>query len=90
VKLNPKLWLLLELVENELGAPPKLTKPNTDAIAKMALENYQEMREAVLDPEYRRKKKEAEELEKKDRNFIPRYSAVMFHPEIPYSDARKI
>ena len=30
--------------------------PNTDAIAQMALENYVEMREAVLDPEYRRKK----------------------------------
>ena len=60
-------------------------RPNTDAIARMALENYQEMRQAVLDPEYRRKKKEAEELEKKDPNFIPRYSQVMFHPEIPYS-----
>ena len=45
-----------------------------------------EMREAVLDPEYRRKKKEAEELEKKDPNFIPRYSMVMFHPEIPYQE----
>jgi kynurenine 3-monooxygenase len=28
-------------------------RPNTDAIAKLALENYQEMREAVLDPDYR-------------------------------------
>jgi kynurenine 3-monooxygenase len=60
-------------------------KQNTDAIAKMALENYQEMRAAVLDPAYRKKKKEAEELERKDPNFIPRYSKVMFHPEIPYS-----
>ena len=62
-------------------------RPNTDAIAQMALENYQEMREAVLDPEYRRKKKEAEELEMKDPNFIPRYSMVMFHPEIAYREA---
>ena len=62
-------------------------RPNTDAIARMALENYVEMREAVLDPEYRMKKKAAEELEKKDPNFIPRYSKVMFHPEIPYSEA---
>jgi kynurenine 3-monooxygenase len=62
-------------------------RPNTDAIAQMALENYVEMRETVLDPEYRRKKKEAEELEKKDPNFIPRYSKVMFHPEISYSYA---
>jgi len=62
-------------------------RPNTDAIAQMALENYQEMREAVLDPEYRRKKKDSEELEKKDPNFIPRYSMVMFHPEIAYREA---
>jgi kynurenine 3-monooxygenase len=62
-------------------------RPNTDAIARMAMENYVEMREGVLDPEYRRKKKEAEELEKKDPNFIPRYSAVMFHAEIPYARA---
>ena len=62
-------------------------RPNTDAIARMALENYVEMREAVLDPEYRRKKAEAETLEKKDPHFIPRYSMVMFHPEISYADA---
>jgi kynurenine 3-monooxygenase len=62
-------------------------RPNTDAIARMALENYIEMREAVLDPEYRRKKKAAEESERKDPNVIPRYSMVMFHPEIPYSAA---
>jgi kynurenine 3-monooxygenase len=62
-------------------------RPNTDAIAQMALENYVEMRETVLDPEYRRKKKETEELERKDPNFIPRYSMVMFHPEISYSAA---
>jgi kynurenine 3-monooxygenase len=62
-------------------------RPNTDAIAKMALENYVEMREAVLDDEYRRKKMAAEELEKRDPTVIPRYSMVMFHPEIPYSAA---
>jgi kynurenine 3-monooxygenase len=61
-------------------------KPNTDAIAKMALENYVEMRESVLNDEYRRKKKAAEELERKDPNFIPRYSKVMFHPEIPFRE----
>jgi kynurenine 3-monooxygenase len=62
-------------------------RPNTDAIAQMALENYREMRETVLDPDYRRRKKEAEEREKRDPNVIPRYSAVMFHPEIPYAAA---
>jgi kynurenine 3-monooxygenase len=64
-------------------------KPNTDAIAQMALENYTEMRATVLDPDYQTKKKAAEELEKRDPNFIPRYSMVMFHPEISYSEARR-
>jgi kynurenine 3-monooxygenase len=61
-------------------------RPNTDAIARMALENYQEMRADVLDPEYRRRKAEAEAAEKADPRAIPRYSMVMFHPEIPYRD----
>jgi kynurenine 3-monooxygenase len=64
-------------------------RPNTDAIAQMALENYLEMRSAVLDPEYRRQKKAAEELQKRDPDFIPRYSMVMFHPEIPYAVAMR-
>ena len=64
-------------------------KPNTDAIAKMALENYVEMREGVVDPEYRARKKAAEEREKQDPNAIPRYSAVMFHPEISYAEAQR-
>jgi kynurenine 3-monooxygenase len=64
-------------------------RPNTDAIARMALENYVEMREAVLDAQYRKKKIEAEAREKADPNFIPRYSKVMFHPEIPYSEAAR-
>jgi len=62
-------------------------RPNTDAIAQMALENYVEMRETVLDPEYRKRKAAAEQLQKQDPDFIPRYSMVMFHPEISYGDA---
>jgi len=64
-------------------------RPNTDAIAKMALENYVEMRATVLDPEYQKQKAQAEALEKRDPNFIPRYSQVMFHPEISYLDAAR-
>jgi kynurenine 3-monooxygenase len=62
-------------------------RPNTDAIAQMALDNYREMRADVLDPEYRRRKAAAEAAEKLDPNFIPRYSMVMFHPEITYRQA---
>ena len=63
-------------------------RPNAEAIARMAVENYGEMREAVLEPRFLRQKEWALELERRfpDR-FIPRYSMVMFHPEIPYAEA---
>ena len=63
-------------------------RPNAEAIAQMALENYIEMRDTVLDPGFQRRKILSEELERRfpDR-FIPRYSMVMFHPEISYADA---
>ena len=63
-------------------------RPNTEAIAQMALENYIEMRDAVLDARFVRLKGLAMALERHfpDR-FIPRYSMVMFHPEIPYAEA---
>ena len=63
-------------------------RPNAEAIARMAVENYGEMREAVLEPSFLRQKTWALELERSfpDR-FIPRYSMVMFHPEIPYAEA---
>jgi kynurenine 3-monooxygenase len=63
-------------------------RPNTAAIAQMALENYLEMRDAVLDARFVRRKAIAMGLERRfpDR-FIPRYSMVMFHPEIPYAEA---
>ncbi len=60
-------------------------KPQTDAIAAMALENYLEMRERVADPCFQLQQALALELEKRHpQRFIPRYSMVMFHHEIPY------
>jgi len=63
-------------------------KPNTDAIADMALENYIEMRETVRHPRFLLQKELSFELERRfpDR-FIPRYSMVMFHHSIPYAVA---
>jgi kynurenine 3-monooxygenase len=63
-------------------------RPNAEAIARMALENYAEMREHVLEARFQRQQLLALELERRfpDR-FIPRYSMVMFHPEIPYAEA---
>ena len=66
----------------------RLRRPNTEAIAHMALENYLEMRDTVRNPQFHDMKELAFELERRypDR-FIPRYSMVMFHPEIPYAEA---
>jgi len=63
-------------------------RPDTDAIAQMALENYLEMRDTVLDPVFLRHKALASCLERRfPERFIPRYSMVMFHPEIGYAEA---
>jgi kynurenine 3-monooxygenase len=65
-----------------------LRKPNTDAIAAMALDNYLEMRERVVDPKFQLQQALSLELERRfPQHFIPRYSMVMFHHEIPYLTA---
>jgi kynurenine 3-monooxygenase len=66
----------------------RVRRPDTAAIARMALENYTEMRDTVLDARFVRRKAIAMALERRfPQRFIPRYSMVMFHPEIPYSEA---
>jgi kynurenine 3-monooxygenase len=66
----------------------RVRRPNTEAIAQMALENYTEMRDTVLDPGFVRRKSLSLELERRFPNrFIPRYAMVMFHPQIPYAEA---
>lgn len=67
-----------------------LRKPNADAIADMAVENFVEMRDSVTDPQFILRKKVGFELEKRwPGKFIPRYSMVIFHPEIPYAEAKR-
>ena len=67
----------------------RLRRPNTDAIADMALENYVEMRSTVREPKFQLKKELSFRLEERhpDR-FIPRYSMVMFHT-LPYAEAQR-
>jgi kynurenine 3-monooxygenase len=63
-------------------------KPNADAIAKMAIENYVEMRSSVLDAGFLRRRELALALEREyPARFVPRYAMVMFHPEISYAEA---
>lgn len=65
----------------------RIRRPNANAIADMALENYVTMRESVADPKFQLKKELGFELEQRfpDR-FVPRYSMVMFHL-LPYVSA---
>ena len=65
-----------------------LRKPNTDAIAAMALDNYLEMRARVAEPKFQLQQALSLELERRfPERFVPRYSMVMFHHEIPYRTA---
>jgi kynurenine 3-monooxygenase len=67
----------------------KRRRPNTDAIADMALENYVEMRATVREPKFQLKKDLSFRLEERHPGrFIPRYSMVMFHA-IPYAEAKR-
>ncbi len=63
---------------------------NANAIADMALDNYVEMRDTVRDPKFALRKALAFELERRlPERFIPRYSMVMFHADIPYLTAQQ-
>ena len=63
---------------------------NANAIADMALDNYLEMRDTVRDNKFALRKELAFALEKRlPEVFIPRYSMVMFHADIPYLMAQQ-
>ena len=66
----------------------QLRKPDGDAIAKLALNNFIEMRDKVGDPKFLLQKKiEARLYEKYPGKWIPAYSQVTFSPQIRYSEA---
>jgi len=63
-------------------------KPDADAIAELALNNFIEMRDKVGDPKFLLQKKiEAKLHEKFPDKWIPAYSQVTFNPQIRYSEA---
>jgi kynurenine 3-monooxygenase len=60
-------------------------KPNADAIAAMALENYIEMRDGVADPHYLAKRELTAALtERAPSHFMSRYRMVSF-TQVPYA-----
>lgn len=73
---------------NVLLAYQELRKPDADAIAELALNNFIEMRDKIADPKFLLQKKiEAKLHEKYPDKWIPAYSQVTFSPTIRYSEA---
>lgn len=65
-----------------------MRKPDADAIADMAVNNFTEMRSKTADPKFLLQKKiEARLHERYPHKWIPAYSQVTFSPHIRYSEA---
>jgi kynurenine 3-monooxygenase len=63
-------------------------KPDTDAIADMAVAHYIEMRDRVADPHFLLQKQIEQELARRyPEHYITQYALVTFH-RIPYAEAR--
>jgi kynurenine 3-monooxygenase len=81
------LRLLDQHQENWSSVLPEfeaIRRPNGNAIADLALENYVTMRDSVLDKKFQLKKLLGFELERRlPEVFVPKYSMVMFR-NIPY------
>ncbi|MEO7539816.1 MAG: NAD(P)/FAD-dependent oxidoreductase [Pyrinomonadaceae bacterium] len=75
-----------ETVYEEYG---RLRKVNTDAIADMAEENFYEMRDAVADPVFVRKRELETRLEQTYPDYFSKYSMVTFREDLPYSVAKQ-
>lgn len=68
-----------------------LRKPDADAIAQLALDNFIEMRDLVADADFLlRKKIEGKLHELYPDQWIPLYSMVTFHDDMRYSEAYRI
>ena len=65
----------------------KARKKDTDAIADLALDNFQEMQDKVDDADFINKRKLEMELEKRFPDYYSKYSLVTFRDEMSYSEA---
>jgi kynurenine 3-monooxygenase len=62
-------------------------KPNTDAIAQLALDNFIEMRDTSADPRFALKRQLEHTLEERyPGQFVSKYAMVSFH-RVPYAEA---
>lgn len=86
--LNELLDKYNDAWESVLEQFQNLRKPDADAIARLALDNFIEMRDLVADPDFLlRKKIESKLHELYPDRWIPLYSMVTFNEDIRYSTA---
>jgi kynurenine 3-monooxygenase len=67
-----------------------LRKPNADAIADLAIENFYEMRDHVANPVFIRKRQLETLLESQFPDYYSKYSLVTFREDVPYSQAKAL
>jgi kynurenine 3-monooxygenase len=68
----------------------KIRKPDSDAIADMAVENFIEMRDLVGDKKFLLRKKIEALINKKHPDlWTPQYTLVTFSPDVHYSEAQR-
>lgn len=65
----------------------ELRKPNTDAIADLAIDNFYEMRDRTGDAIFQAKRQLETKLEKVIPGYFSKYSLVTFRHDIPYHTA---
>ena len=90
--------VLDEILNQELGdwetvfkAYTKARKLDADAIGKLAVENYFEMRDHVANPLFKQKRKIEMDLEKSfPTEYFSKYSMVTFNADIGYDEAMRI
>ncbi len=66
-----------------------IRKPNADAIAQMAEENFYEMRDAVADETFQKKRALETKLEQTFPDYFSKYSMVTFREDLPYAVAKQ-
>ncbi|NJM52271.1 MAG: hypothetical protein HC846_02065 [Blastocatellia bacterium] len=67
----------------------RIRKPNADAIADMAEENFYEMRDAVADETFQKKRQLETLLEQTFPDYFSKYSMVTFREDLPYATAKE-
>lgn len=65
----------------------RLRKPNGDAVAQLALDNFVEMRDKTGDPKFLLRKQIEARISKENPSFLSLYAQVTFSPHISYAQA---